>query len=186
MRAPRSLVLAVWLATAAAPWSSARASPVASLTLRGASQGDIKGGATQKGREGSLRVLAVSHTLTSPRDPASGLPTGKRQHRPIVLTVELDRAAPLLYRALVTHEKLNEVVVRFYAPASKPGALELNSHTLRLVNAALAEVKLIKSDDPKQSDTLELSFTYQKIDWTWHDGNITAADDWEASKAKGL
>ena len=45
MRAPRSLVLAVWLATLAAPWSSARASPVASLTLRGASQGDIKGGA---------------------------------------------------------------------------------------------------------------------------------------------
>ena len=134
MRAPRSLVLAVWLATLAAPWSSARASPVASLTLRGASQGDIKGGATQKGREGSLRVLAVSHTLTSPRDPASGLPTGKRQHRPIVLTVELDRAAPLLYRALVTHEKLSEVVVRFYAPASKPGALELNSHTLRLVS----------------------------------------------------
>ena len=98
MRAPRSLVLAVWLATLAAPWSSARASPVASLTLRGASQGDIKGGATQKGREGSLRVLAVSHTLTSPRDPASGLPTGKRQHRPIVLTVELDRAALAMLR----------------------------------------------------------------------------------------
>ena len=26
----------------------------------------------------------------------------------------------------------------------------------------------------------EVSLTYQKIEWTWNDGGITAGDDWEA------
>jgi len=188
MRGHRSLVLAAVLALTAAPWRSADASPSASLKLRG-SQGDIQGSVTQKGREGSLRVLRVSHSVQSPRDPASGLATGKRQHKPVVVTVEFDRAAPLLYRALVTQEKLPEVLLRFYAPGQKAQAglgLEVHSHSLRLVNASLAEIKLLKSDDPRASDTLELSFTYQRIEWIWVDGNITGADDWEVSKSKGL
>jgi len=27
----------------------------------------------------------------------------------------------------------------------------------------------------------EITFTYQKIEWVWKDGNITAMDDWEAA-----
>lgn len=188
MRGPRSFVLALLVAVAV-PWHSADASLNASLKLKGATQGDIKGGVIQKGREDSLRVLTVSHSVQSPRDPASGLATGKRQHKPLVLTVELDRAAPLLYRALTSNEKLSEVMIRFWSPSAnaKVGVgVESNSHSLRLVNAGLAEIKLIKSDDPKQPDTLELSFTYQKIEWIWVDGNITAGDDWEAVKSKGL
>jgi type VI secretion system secreted protein Hcp len=30
-------------------------------------------------------IEALNHTITSPRDAASGLPTGKRMHKPIVL-----------------------------------------------------------------------------------------------------
>ena len=29
----------------------------------------------------------------------------------------------------------------------------------------------------------EVSFTYQKIEWTFEDGGITAEDDWEAPVA---
>ena len=30
-------------------------------------------------------ALNVGHTIVSPRDPASGLPTGKRMHKPFVI-----------------------------------------------------------------------------------------------------
>jgi type VI protein secretion system component Hcp len=30
------------------------------------------------------------------RDPASGLPTGKRQHKPLFITKQIDKATPLL------------------------------------------------------------------------------------------
>ena len=29
----------------------------------------------------------------------------------------------------------------------------------------------------------EIAFTYQKIEWTWNDGGLTAMDDWEAPVA---
>jgi len=34
--------------------------------------------------------------IVSPRDAASGLPTGKRMHKPLVITKELDLALPSL------------------------------------------------------------------------------------------
>lgn len=38
--------------------------------------------------------------VISPRDAASGLPTGKRQHRPLTVTKELDKASPKLAEAV--------------------------------------------------------------------------------------
>jgi type VI secretion system secreted protein Hcp len=76
------------------------------LKLKGQTQGDIKGSVTQKGREDSIMVIAYSHEVVSPRDAASGLPTGKRQHKPLVITKELDKSTPLLYQCLVTNENI--------------------------------------------------------------------------------
>jgi type VI secretion system secreted protein Hcp len=190
MRGSRSLVLAAFLLAAAAPPSSAEAALNAYLTLKGQKQGQLKGGVIQKGRENSLRVLAVSHSIVSPRDQASGQATGKRQHKPMVVRVELDRAAPLLHQALVSNESFSELTLRFWAPqVGKVGAgagAETNTYTVRLTNAALSEIKTIHAEDPKVPDTIELSFTYQKIEWIWNDGGITATDDWEGGKSKGL
>lgn len=38
----------------------------------------------------------AKHTITSPRDPASGQATGKRQHKPISVTKEWSASSPLL------------------------------------------------------------------------------------------
>ena len=59
------------------------------LRVVGTRQGEIKGSVTQKGREGRIAVIAVSHELLSPRDAATGQATGKRQHKPFVITKEL-------------------------------------------------------------------------------------------------
>ncbi|HVK67514.1 MAG TPA: type VI secretion system tube protein Hcp, partial [Polyangium sp.] len=40
------------------------------LRLKGQKQGEIKGSVTQKGRENSIMIIAVSHEIMSPRDPA--------------------------------------------------------------------------------------------------------------------
>ena len=44
------------------------------LNLKGQRQGEIKGSVTQKGREGKIAVIAVSHEIISPRDPAAACP----------------------------------------------------------------------------------------------------------------
>ena len=80
------------------------------LKLKGQKQGTIKGSVTQKGREGKIAVIAVTHEIISPRDAASGLPTGKRMHKPFVITKvitkKLDKSSPLLYNALVNNENI--------------------------------------------------------------------------------
>jgi hypothetical protein len=43
--------------------------------------------------------IVFNQAIVSPRDAASGLPTGKRQHKPIVITKELDKSSPLLAKS---------------------------------------------------------------------------------------
>ena len=69
------------------------------LTLKGQKQGAIRGSVTQKGRENSILVHAFSNEILSPRDPATGLPTGKRMHKPFVILKEVDRGSPQLWNA---------------------------------------------------------------------------------------
>jgi len=41
-------------------------------------------------------TISFEQEIVSPRDAASGLPTGKRQHKPFVITKELDKSSPVL------------------------------------------------------------------------------------------
>lgn len=42
--------------------------------------------------------IVFNQAIVSPRDAASGLPTGKRQHKPVVFTKEYDKSSPQLAR----------------------------------------------------------------------------------------
>ena len=153
------------------------------LKLKGQKQGEIKGSVTQKGREGKIMVIAVSHEVISPRDHASGLPTGKRMHKPFVITKELDKSSPLLYNVLVNNENITEWELQFWQP-SQTGA-EKQHYTVKLTNANVASIafRMANNKHPdlmKFTEYEEIAFTYQKINWTWVDGGITAEDDWEA------
>ncbi len=153
------------------------------LNLKGQKQGDIKGSVTQKGRENKIMVIAVSHEVLSPRDSASGLPTGKRQHKPFVITKELDKSSPLLYNALVNNENIIEWELQFWKP-SATGA-ERQYYTVKLTNANIASIdfRMLNNKNPelvRYAEYEEIAFTYQKISWTIVDGGVTAQDDWEA------
>jgi type VI secretion system secreted protein Hcp len=153
------------------------------LRLKGQKTGPIKGGVTQKGREDMIAVIAVNHSIDSPRDPASGLATGKRQHHPFVITKELDRSSPVLYQVLVTNENLTQFDLLFWQPAAS-GA-EQQTYTIKLSNAHIVSIHFVMPNT-RDPDTArfnpfeEIAFTYEKIQWTWNDGGITAEDDWEA------
>ncbi len=153
------------------------------LKLKGQKTGEIKGSVTQKGRENKVAIIAFNHEVVSPRDPASGLPTGKRMHKPFTITKELDKATPLLYSVLVNNENVSEWEMQCWRP-SATGA-EQQHFTIKLTNANIASIhaRMPNNKNPelmKYDINEEVAFTYQKIEWTWVDGGITAMDDWEA------
>jgi type VI secretion system secreted protein Hcp len=151
------------------------------LRMKGQKSGEIKGSVTQKGRENSILVFAVEHSIQSPRDAASGLPTGKRMHHPIVITKPVDRSSPLLYQMLVTNENIATWELQFWRPSAT--GIEEQDYTVKLTNASIASINFHapNTQDPtlaKFVDYEEIAFTYQKIQWTWVSGGITAQDDW--------
>ena len=158
------------------------------LRLKGQKQGDIKGSVTQKGRADSIMVIAYEHGIVSPRDVASGLPTGKRQHKPLMIMKELDKSSPLLYQSLVTNENITEWKLEFWTPqlAARMGSgAEVQHYTIELMNANIASIEqhMLNNKDPLLTRYVEyekIFFTYQKITWTWKDGGITSEDDWES------
>jgi type VI secretion system secreted protein Hcp len=156
---------------------SALASPAhaddAYLRVTGA-KGELKGSVTQKGREGWMNVVSVRHELKSPRDPASGQATGRRQHGLLVVTKPLDKASVRLRHAWVTNEALKEVTLQLVQPSPKGGELVVLSVTLK--NAAVANLELSLSANGPALENV--SFAYQEITWKSPDNGDTAADQW--------
>jgi type VI secretion system secreted protein Hcp len=154
------------------------------ITIKGQKQGNIKGSVIQKGREGWIAVYAFHHEIVSPRDAASGLATGKRQHKPLSITKEIDKSTVPLLQALVTNENLSEVIIRFFGTDSKSGGgVEKLIYTITLTNASISgiveDMLNNKTEDGLKMPVLEMvSLTYQKIEWTWADGGIEAEDSW--------
>jgi type VI secretion system secreted protein Hcp len=140
------------------------------FTATGQKQGAITG----DGPNGVMILIGLSHAIISPRDAASGLPTGKRMHKPFVITKELDKSSPKLLTALVSNENLTTVT--FTLTRKNADGTTAPYMTVKLTNANV-------SSRAETGNLEEISFTYQKIEWTWVDGGISAVDDWAAPVA---
>jgi type VI secretion system secreted protein Hcp len=158
------------------------------LVLKGQRQGLIRGSVVQRGREDSIKVTAAEHEIVSPRDPATGLPSGKRIHRPMVITKELDKATPLLYAALAQNEKFTEWTLRYWRPVSTATSTgsEEQYFTVNLANASISSIKAVTPNTAVQEtaglQSYEVvTFTYERITWTWTNGGLTSADSWNAT-----
>lgn len=64
---------------------------------------------------------ALSHSIKSPRDAASGLATGKRMHKPMTITKQLDKSSPQLF-TLVVPESGSSVTIQPQAVATEVAA----------------------------------------------------------------
>src|SRR5580698_3090421 len=85
--------------------------------IKGQKLGEIKGDVPAKAPgAGTIECFGYSDEIISPRDPASGLPTGKRMHKPITITTHFDSSTPLLLEAMYTNENLTSVKLDLSRP----------------------------------------------------------------------
>jgi type VI secretion system secreted protein Hcp len=142
------------------------------MTASGQKQGQIKGESTVKGLENSIVCIDFSHSIVSPRDAATGLPTGKRQHKPLQITKYIDRTSPLFYTALINNENLTTVELKFFQNDAKGSPT--NYFKITLTNANV-------SRQTNSYPNLEgLEFTYQKIEWEHVPSGNIALDTWQS------
>jgi len=155
------------------------------LEVEGQNQGTIEGSCVMEGREGTILVYAMDHDVHIPRDPQSGLPSGKRIHGPLSIVKEYDKASPKLYQALCTGEHMKTVVIKWYR--IDPTGTEEHYFTHTLEDAIVVGMKpympiaFVKENEPYRHME-EVSFTYSKIKWTWEPDGIESEDSWAIPK----
>ncbi len=147
------------------------------VAIKGQKQGQFKGDATGL-RQGNWIVgLGFSYEVTSPRDPASGQASGKRQHKPLTIIKEWGASSPQIYQALVTNEALQSVDVEFVR-TDKQGK-EYASYIIKLTDATVSDFR--QYVDPAGGQPLDsVSFTFRRIEEESKDGSTSVTDDWQA------
>lgn len=98
------------------------------------------------------------------REAASGMATGKRMHKPLVITKELDKASPLLMRAYQSSEVFPTVTLEFVGDVDGDGTadyhkIELHDVVITSIQAARSASRAARGTAP----TEEVTFAYGKV-----------------------
>ena len=141
----------------------------------------IRGPVKIKDRKGSMAILSFHHELRIPTDPDTGVLTGTRKHEPFVITKEFCAATPILNKACASGKSLGEVKLSWYRINPQGKEEEYFRHTL--TNAKVISVEPIVEDvkdrsKEKYGHLEKVAFRYEKIQWEYLDGNISAYDTW--------
>jgi type VI secretion system secreted protein Hcp len=157
-------------------------------------QGASKGESTKDKRKDWFPILSFNFEVLSPRDVATGQPSGKRQYKPIRVTKEWGGASPQLMMAVARNEQCDSVWFEFITHL-KDGT-ESVYYTITLTNASVSGVSMYTGDEgveggssskhTSEADTMELervAFTFQKIEVNHTIAKTTFLDDWQAVNA---
>lgn len=121
--------------------------------------GDIKGESTDAAHGGEIEILSWSWGETSearsaePATTASGLPTGKRQHKPLVITKPVDKSSPKLAEAIAKGRVFPQTVVS--VPDKERGKGYL---TYTLKNVVITSYSTSGDADSVPTETLSLNY----------------------------
>ena len=123
------------------------------ISFKGSKQGQLKGSSTKGGREDKGWFLIQGFELQGevPVDANKPGTTGKRTHKPIIITKEEDGASPQLLNAHSTNEVFDNIVIQTIDDQNKV------TKTITLTNAVISDLR-------KNGAIETLSFNYEKIE----------------------
>lgn len=127
------------------------------------------------GRDDGVSAIVESyeHAISIPEDAVAARASGRRVHSPFTVRKRVDRATPLLYRAMTASETIPSVRIR--VPTSRGRAGEPVHVTL--TNARI--VAIHSGSRPEEEIAHEeISFRYETIAWSSADGSVEHTDDW--------
>ncbi|MEG6138951.1 Hcp family type VI secretion system effector [Enterobacter kobei] len=151
------------------------------LWLKDDGGADIKGSVDVQDREGSIEIVAMEHQLYIPTDNNTGKLTGARIHAPVILMKEIDSSTPYLYKAVTTGQTLKSAELKWYRINDAGQEVEYFNTKLESVKVVrvaplMYDIKDASKERHNHQESLELR--YEKITWTYKDGNIIHSDSW--------
>lgn len=146
---------------------------------------DVKGESTvsSNGRADTIEVLAYDQGVMSAREAATGMVTGRRQFTPIKILKRIDKASPLILKALTKNEKIDGIF-KFYRPNPAGDGTTEQFYTVEIKEGNVASVKEFVENtlNPQANNSNcpleEVTFVFRTIKWTYMNGGITHEDKW--------
>jgi type VI secretion system secreted protein Hcp len=144
------------------------------VAAKGKKLGALEGEMARQDLEGRFAALSLEYELRSPRDAASGQPSGKRQHSALSVTKEWGAASPQLFQALVGNEVLETVDIECYG-TTESGDTGL-VYKVKLTNAAVASIAQSGGGEAGPRELETVAFTFEKIEHQSVAGATLASD----------
>jgi type VI secretion system secreted protein Hcp len=128
-------------------------------------------------------VSSLDNTVTeviSPRDAASGMASGRRQHKPITLSAGVDKSTPVLYKSVSDTKISTEgTVSRSSGGGMGTGKVSMQDMTItRSCGGQTTTIPIIDGVGIIPTADCPDGLGYAKITWTWQDGGVSNEDDW--------
>ena len=153
------------------------------LTAEGTKQGKFKGESTKSKFPDRIDIYGYVQEVTSPRDVATGMASGKRNHQPIILLKQSGASSPQFFQALTNNEILKKVVIDFYK--NDATGAEINYYSVTLENVIVSGYKQfvgpLENEKFNPANNIlydETKLSFQKITIEDRVGKTMATDDW--------
>src|SRR5438105_4960142 len=117
---------------------------------------DIKGDSLQTslGREGSIEIVSLEGFVTGVRELGAALSTGRRKHEPLKVRKRIDKATPLISKALCNNE-VAEGTFKFYRPDPAGGGTTDQFFSIEIKGGRVFSQRLILPDCIDPTNTHE-------------------------------
>ncbi len=149
---------------------------------------DIKGESTQEslGRKDSIECIAYEQGVTTAREAATGMVTGRRQYTPLKIVKRVDKSSPLLMKALVENQRI-DAIFKFFRPNPAGDGTTEQFFTVEIKQGNVASVKqyvpiTIHPESANDPPSEEVAFVFRDIIWTFTNGGIQHHDSWAGNK----
>ncbi|AKF82212.1 type VI secretion system tube protein TssD [Myxococcus sp. MISCRS1] len=146
---------------------------------------DIKGASTQTslGREDSIECVYYEQGVVTAREAGSGIATGRRQYQPLLIRKRIDKATPLLMKALTNNEAI-DATFKFFRPSPTGDGTTEQFYTVTFSKGRVASVKQVVENTIVPATATnppleEVSFVFHTISWTVSEGGVTHEDTWD-------
>jgi type VI secretion system secreted protein Hcp len=148
---------------------------------------EYPGSSEKKGREDTIDIFEVEHSIHQPVDLTTGLATGVRVHSPLRVVAQIDKAMPGLHKALCTGQNMKEAILEYWRIDPKSRS-EVKYFTITLTNCRVVDARpyMPMSFVPANESyrhMVQFSFVYEKIEWNWMPDSVVEMDEWRSPGA---
>jgi type VI secretion system secreted protein Hcp len=119
------------------------------------------------GRENSIPIDSFNQEMART--------DGKIEHKHIVITKVIDKASPLLFKALSSDETVNSAEFKFFRPSVSGSGAEEHFYTIKIESGKIESmITFTDSNSPYYFE--EISISFQDITWTDEINGATHTD----------